>query len=112
MDRCLRELCVPDDPRNTPRDCRPVEMATRQGKHVRQQDLFKTMASVLIAWPLEEEIRSEEICGKQPESGRLEEDAEAAEPETPQQPPEPLLPQQSLAAQPSPLLPLEKFDDD
>ena len=51
-----------------------------------------------------DEKRSEEISANQPESGRLEEDAEAAEQETPPQPPEPLSPQQSLAAQPPALL--------
>ncbi len=51
-----------------------------------------------------EEKQSEGICANQAESGRLEEDAEAAEQETPPQPPEPLPPQQSLAAQPLALL--------
>ena len=56
-----------------------------------------------MAWTLEEK-RSEKTNANQPESGRLEEDAEAAEHETPPQPPEPLPPQQSLAAQPLALL--------
>ena len=56
-----------------------------------------------MAWTLEEK-RSEEISANQPESGILEEDAEAAEQETPPQPPEPLLPQQLLAAKPLALL--------
>ena len=56
-----------------------------------------------MAWTLlEEKIGG--INANQPESGRLEEDAEAAEQETPPQPPEPLSPQQSLAAQPLALL--------
>ena len=75
----------------------------RQGFHEQQQELLKIMASVVMAWTLEEK-RSEDINANQPESGRLEEDAEAAEPETPPQPPEPLPPQQSLAAQPMALL--------
>ena len=62
------------------------------------------MASVVMAWTLGEK-RWEEIRGNQPKSGRLEEDAEAAEKETPPQPPEPLPPQRSLvAAQPRALL--------
>ena len=56
------------------------------------------MASVVMAWTLKEK-RSEEISANQPESKRLEEDAEAAEQETPPLPPEPLGSQQSLAAQ-------------
>ena len=46
----------------------------------------------------------EETNANQPESGRLGEDAEAAEQEIPPQPPEPLPPQQSMAAQPLALL--------
>ena len=61
------------------------------------------MASVVMVWTLEEK-RSEEINANQPGSGRLEEDGEAAEQETPPQPPEPLPPQQSLAAGPLALL--------
>ena len=71
----------------------------RQGFHEHQQELLKRMASVETAWTLEEN-RSEGINANQPESGRLEEDAEAAQPETPPQPREPLPPQQSLAALP------------
>ena len=56
-----------------------------------------------MAWTLEEK-RSEELNANQPESGRLEEDAEAAKQETPPPPPEPLPSQQSLAAQPVALL--------
>ena len=55
------------------------------------------MASVVMAWTLEEK-RSEEKSANQPESGKLEEDAIATEQETPPQPPEPLPPQQPLAA--------------
>ena len=51
-----------------------------------------------------EEKRSEETSANQPKSGRLEEDAESAEQETPPQPPEPLPPQPSLAAKPLALL--------
>ena len=75
----------------------------RHGFHEQQQELFKTKVSVVMAWTLEEK-RLEEISANQPESGRLEEGAEAAEQETPPQPPEPLLPQQSLGAQPLALL--------
>ena len=66
------------------------------------------MASILIARSLKEEKRSKETCGNQPESGRLEEHGLAVEAEAPPQPPEPLPPQQSLAALPS----LEKFGED
>ena len=60
-----------------------------------------------------EEKRSKEISAVQPESGRLDEDAEAAEKETPPQPPDPLPPQQPLAAQPLALLaPPEEFNGD
>ena len=58
---------------------------------------------VVMAWALEEK-RSEEISTNQPESGMLQEDAEAAEQETPPHPPKPLPPQQSLAAHPLALL--------
>ena len=75
----------------------------KHGFHEQQQELFKIMASVVMAWTLEEK-RSEEISANQPESGTLEEDAKAADQETPPQPPEPLPPQQSLAAQPLGLL--------
>ena len=75
----------------------------RQRFHEQQQELYKIIASVVIAWTSEEK-RLEEINADQPESGRLEEDAEAGEPETPPQPPESLPPQQSLAAQPLALL--------
>ena len=87
----------------------------RHGFHEQQQELYKTMASVVMAWTLEEK-RSEEISANQPKSGKLEEDAEAAEqgtppqppkplPQgTPPQPPKPLPPQQSLAAKPLALL--------
>ena len=75
----------------------------QNGFHEQQQELNKTMASVVMAWTLEEK-QSEGISANQPESGRLEEDAEAAEQETPPQPPEPLPLQQSLAAQPLALL--------
>ena len=51
-------------------------------------------------------------CANQPKPGRLEEDTEAAEPETPPQSLEPLPPQQSLAAQPLALSPLQQFDGD
>ena len=68
----------------------------RQGFYEQQQELYKLMASV--AWALKEK-QSEEINANKPESERLEEDAEAADPETPPQPPVPLPPQQSLAAQ-------------
>ena len=61
------------------------------------------MASVVMAWTLEEK-RSEETSANQPESEKLKEDVEAAEQETPQQPPEPIPPQHSLAAQPPALL--------
>ena len=75
------------------------------GFHEQQQELFKTMTSVVMAWTLEEE-RSEEIIisENQPESGRLGEDSEAAEQETPPQAPKRLPPQQSPAAQPLALL--------
>ena len=56
------------------------------------------MDSVAMAWIVEEK-RSEEISTNQPESGRLEGDAEAAEQETPTQPPERQPPQHLLAAQ-------------
>ena len=50
---------------------------------------------------------------KQPESGRLEEDAEAAEQEGPPQPPESLPPQESLPARSLPFLsPLEELGED
>ena len=62
------------------------------------------IASVAIAWIISEERRLEKINAIQPESGRLEEDVEVGEPETPPQPPEPLPPQQSLAEQPLALL--------
>ena len=75
----------------------------RHGFHEQQQELYKTIAPVVIAW-IAEEKRLEEINANQPESGSLEEDAEAGKPETPPQPPEPLPPQQSLAAQPLALL--------
>ena len=75
----------------------------RHGFYEQQQELYKTMPSAVMAWTLEEK-RSEEISANQPESGRLEEDAEAAKQETPPQPPEPLPPQQSLAAKPLALL--------
>ena len=42
----------------------------------------------------------------------MEDDAEAAEPETSTQPPEPLPPQQSLVAPPLPLSPPEEFIED
>ena len=68
-------------------------------------------SSVPIAWSLEEK-RSEDFFANQPESGRLEENAEVAEPKTSPQPPEPLPPQQSLAAEPLPLSPPEEFVED
>ena len=57
---------------------------------MQQPKLFILMASILKAWSLKEERRSEEICANQPESGRLDEGAKAAEQESPSQPPEPL----------------------
>ena len=75
----------------------------RHGFHEQQQELNKTMASVVMAWTLEEK-QSEGISANQPVSGRLEEDAEAAEQETPPQPPELLPPHQSMAAKPLALL--------
>ena len=74
-----------------------------QGFHEQQQELFKIMASVVMAWTLEEK-RSGKISANQPESGRLEEDAEVAEQKSPRQQPEPLPPRQSLAARPLALL--------
>ena len=50
----------------------------RHGFHEQQQELYKQMASVVMAWTLEKK-RSEGISANQPESGKLEEDAEAAE---------------------------------
>ena len=50
----------------------------RQGIHEQQQELFKIMASVVIAWSLDEK-QSEKITANQPEWGRSEEDVEAAE---------------------------------
>ena len=71
----------------------------RQGFHEHQQELLKIMAPVGI-----EGKAIGRNYANQPESGRLEEDAEAAEPETPPQPPKLPPPQQSLAAQPLALL--------
>ena len=79
----------------------------RQGFHEQQQEVYKIIASAMTWIP--EEKRLEEINANQPEWGRLEEDAEAGEPETPPQPPEPLPPQQSLALQ---LLPDEVGGDE
>ena len=60
-----------------------------------------------------EEKRSEETNENQPESERLEDDAEAAKQEAPPQPPEPLPAQQPLVAQPLTLLsPPEEVDGD
>ena len=71
----------------------------RQGFHDQQQKLLIIMASVVTACTSEEK-RLEEVNAHQPESGRLEEDAEEGEPETPPQPTELVARQQSLAAQP------------
>ena len=57
----------------------------RQGFHEQQPELNKITASVVIAG-ISEEKRLEKINANQPESGRLEDDAEAGEPETPPQP--------------------------
>ena len=64
---------------------------------MQNQELIKKMASTQIAWSLEKK-RSEEISANQPEPGKLDEDEEEAEPETPPLSPEPLPSQQSPAA--------------
>ena len=81
----------------------------RQGFHDQRQELLKIMASVVVAWTLEEK-RSEENYANQPESGRLEEDAEAAESETPPPPPPQSTPPPQLLppAKESKQLPLDK----
>ena len=108
MDRRPRECGIPDASRipigNSPGDRRPVEMTTKAwipwaAARAIESDGF----GVVMAWALEEK-RSEEISTNQPESGMLQEDAEAAEQETPPHPPKPLPPQQSLAAHPLALL--------
>ena len=83
----------------------------RQGIYEQQQELFKIMASVIIALSLEEK-RSEEINTNRPEPGRLEEDAEAAEPETPMPPPpqSPPPPQLLLPAKEVKHLPIEQVE--
>ena len=109
------EQCIPGDstiPRGILREIvYQLKWKRRQEIHEQQQKLLNIMTSVIIAWPLEEK-RSEGINVNQPESVRLEEDAEAAEPETPPQKPEPLPLQRSPAAHTLLLSPPEEVGGD